>query len=85
MTTESMIGQVLEPAFRELPPEVARQMIDLKTDEQLQDRIETLAGKANDGELTDAERHECASYVKAGDILATLQAIARRSLQQKPV
>lgn len=81
-TTENVIGQVLEPVFRTLPPDIARRIVDLEADEQLQQRVEDLARKANEGELTEHEERDYAALVSAGDILATLQALARRSLRQ---
>lgn len=81
-TTENVVGQVLDPVFRALPPDVARRIVDLEADEQLQLRVEDLARKANEGELTEQEARDYAALVSAGDILATLQALARRSLQK---
>ena len=79
--TENMVGRFLEPVFLRLPAESARQIVDLEADEELQSRIELLAQKANEGELTEQEREEYEMYISAGDILATLQALARRTLQ----
>ena len=44
-------------------------------------RVEELASKANEGILTPDERAEYEAYVDAGDIVATLQAVARKTLQ----
>ena len=77
--TETLVGEVLEPVFRLLPPETVRRIIDLEAAESHQSRVEELAGKANEGLLTPAEEHEYADLVDAGDILSTLQALARRS------
>ncbi len=81
-STENMIGKVLEPVFRTLPPDAARRIVDIEADDELQKRVETLARKSNEGELTEQEERDYATLVSAGDILATLQALARRSLQQ---
>lgn len=80
--TEDMIGRVLEPVFRTLPPEAARQIIGLTVEDELQNRVQQLAERANEGELTDDERTEYKALVDAGDILATLQAVARRTLRK---
>ena len=45
--TENMVGKLLEPVFRMLPLEAARKIVDLEADEQLQQRVEILARKAN--------------------------------------
>ena len=81
-STENMIGKVLEPVFRTLPPDAARRIVDLEADQELQERVEKLARKSNEGELTEQEERDYASLVAAGDFLATLQAVARRTLQQ---
>lgn len=80
--TENMVGKLLEPVFQTLPADVARRIVNLEADEALQQRVEHLARKANEGELTPQEREEYNTYVEAGDVLATLQALARRTLQQ---
>ncbi|HEX5103637.1 MAG TPA: hypothetical protein VFV87_07505 [Pirellulaceae bacterium] len=46
----------------------------------LQERIEELAAKSSEGELTDAERAEYVGYVQANKFVAILQAQARRRL-----
>ena len=79
--TENMVGRLLEPVFQALPPETARRIVDLEADEELRRRVELLARKANEGELTAEEREEYEMYAAVGDILATLQALARRTLQ----
>ena len=77
-----MIGQILEPVFQTLPAETARRIVELEADAELQQRVETLARKANEGELNAEEAQEYASLVSAGDVVATLQALARRTLQR---
>jgi glutamyl-tRNA reductase len=47
---------------------------------ELQQRIEELACKANEGELTEAERAEYQGYVRANEFVAILQAKARKLL-----
>ncbi len=78
--TESLIGQFLEPIFRTLPPATAMQITKLTADSTLQERVRYLAERSNEGELTEAEGTEYLALIDAGDILATLQAIARRTL-----
>ena len=69
-----------EPVLRILNCDQARQIIDFRGDENLQLRIEALAEKANEGQLTDEERAEYEGYVEASDFIALLQAKARRLL-----
>lgn len=69
-----------EPVLRILSREQALQIIDFHGDEALQQRIEELARKANEGELTDEERAEYQGYAQANKFIAVLQAKARRLL-----
>ena len=78
--TENMIGRVLEPLFRALPLDSARQIVSLSADDSLQIRVQFLAERANEGELTAEESNEYQAFVDAGDILATLQALARKTI-----
>ena len=83
-TTEQMLGEVLEPVFRSFPPEAMRQLVELEGNERLQQRVEEYARKANEGTLTAEEQRAYTSLIDAGDILATLQALARRALNETP-
>ena len=65
------------PIFALLTPEQTRELAALQADPSLADRIEVLAEKANEGELTDAERAEYEAYIEANDLLAVLQAEPR--------
>ena len=69
-----------EPVLRILSRDQALQIIDFDGDEDLQRRIEDLAGKANEGELTDDERAEYQGYAQANKFIAVLQAKARSLL-----
>ena len=74
------VAKVLEPVMRGLPPEIARQIADLRADPQLQTRINELAARCNVGLLTDDERAEYSGYVEAIDLMAILQAEARAAI-----
>jgi hypothetical protein len=69
-----------EPVLRILSADQARQIVDFHGDEKLQQRIEELAEKANEGELTEEERAEYQGYAQANQFIAILQAKARRLL-----
>jgi len=72
----------LEPVARCFTPDVARQIIELRADPALQTRLDSLAGKANEGELTENDREQYEAYVEAIDIIAILQAKARKMLDE---
>jgi len=69
-----------QPVLRILNQEQARMIVDFHGDEGLQRRIEELAEKANEGELTEAERAEYEGYAQANKFIAVLQAKARQLL-----
>ena len=71
------LENIVEPLSRCFTPEVAQQVAELQADDQLQARVDILAEKCNEGQLTPEEREEYELYVRAGNFLALLQAKAR--------
>ncbi len=63
-------------------PEQAKALVAYRGDNALRDRIEELAAKCTEGELTDAERAEYEGYVQANKFVALLQAKARKLLSR---
>jgi len=80
MTTAEYLDRLLEPLSRCLTPEVAERLVQLRADPQLQARIDELAGKCTEGGLAQEERVEYEAYVRTGNLIAILQAKARRLL-----
>jgi hypothetical protein len=72
------------PIFALLSADQMRKLAAMQVDPTLATRVEELAEKANEGELTDAERAEYEGYIEANDFLTFLQAEARRRLQIGP-
>jgi hypothetical protein len=58
----------------------ARALVAYRGDDSLRARIEELAAKCNEGELTDAERAEYEGYIRANNFIAILQAKAKKLL-----
>ncbi len=81
MTTASIVGEWLEPI---ITPESARYLLNVKTDPILTAQLETYAAKANEGQLTKAERNDYEAYLQANNLLAILQVKARRVLRDHP-
>jgi hypothetical protein len=77
------LDRLLEPFADCLSPDVAARIADLRADEEIQDRIDYLADRANEGLLTEAERDEYSGYVHAIDVIAVIQAKARAMLEKK--
>ena len=64
-----------------LPPEAARAIASFRADPETQARIDELADKCNEGQLSPAERQEYEAYVEAIDVIAILQDQAREALE----
>ena len=79
-TLNTAFDRSTEPVFRILTPEQIAQIVQFRADDSLQDRIEELASKCTEGELTSEERAEYDGYVQANSFIATLQMRARKLL-----
>lgn len=75
-----MLGRVISPLGRCLTPQSAKEILSLRADELSGRRLESLAGKCDAGTLTPEERAEYQLFVEVGDLVALLQAKARRYL-----
>jgi len=82
MDTAAYVDRMLDPLSECFTPEVARRLIQLRADPELQARIDELADRCTEGALTDSERREYESYVRVGNLIAILQAKARRFLER---
>jgi hypothetical protein len=71
-----------DPILRLLTVEQAQRIVSYRADAALLQRIEELAEKANEGELTPDERAEYEGYIKANRFVALLQATARKLLER---
>ena len=80
MATVSSLDQFLDPLTGCLSPEIARQIASWRPDDNLRARIEELGRKANEGSLTPEEDDEYRNHIDDGDLIALLQAKARRLL-----
>jgi len=79
-TESAAFDRVLEPVAEILTPEVARGIVNMRADPQLQARLNELASKANQGDLSESERQEYRDYVDAIDFIGIFQAKARAVL-----
>jgi selenocysteine lyase/cysteine desulfurase len=60
----------------------ARALVAYRGDEAIRARIEELAERSTEGDLTEAELAEYEGYIEANDFIATLQAKARKILDR---
>ena len=78
----AVLDEMLQPVSRCFGLETARALVGLRANEQTRTRVEALAGKCNEGQLTSEERAEYEAYVQASTLIGILQAKARRVLAQ---
>lgn len=77
---QSYLSAMLDQVAECFTPDVARRVLAIQLDVQTHARVEELAEKANEGLLSEQERSEYLAYIEASDLVAILQAKARRLL-----
>ena len=75
-----VLDRMLDPVGRSLTPEAARRLADLSADPIVQQRVDELADRCNQGTLNADERAEYEAYVSAAKVIAVLQSKARAVL-----
>jgi len=80
MDTAAYLDRMLEPVSECFTSEAARRLLQIRADPELQARIDELADRCTEEQLTEHERKEYETYVRAGNLIAILQAKARRFL-----
>ena len=73
----------VRPIMEIVSPANAEQIVEFRADPELQARIEELASKSTEGQLTEAERAEYAGYVRANKFVAILQRQARQLIEPR--
>ena len=76
------LDRLLEPVGRCLTPEVARKIVELRADADLQARIDELADKSTEGRLSEEARAQYETIVRGIDFIAVLKAKARAVLNR---
>ncbi len=75
-----MLDGLLEPLSRCLDEESARRLIELRVAGPVQERVDVLAARANEGTLAEDERDEYEALVNAADFISILKLKAREHL-----
>lgn len=75
-----LLDQLIDPIADCLTVEAAEKLVAARAEPALQQRIDELGEKANQGTLTDAERGEYDRYLAAYHVMTVMQARARRLL-----
>jgi hypothetical protein len=82
-TQTTYLDRLLAPVTQCLTPEVAERLISLRADPDIEARIDELATRANEGQLSGEERAEYEDYIEAVDLIGILQARARTILAKR--
>jgi len=77
-----MLDDLLDPLSRCLDAESAQRLVQMRVAPPVQERIDSLAERANEGLLTEEERAEYEALVNAADLIAILKLKARQQLKQ---
>jgi len=78
-----LFAESLAPVKQCLNRESAQALLDLPANFRVQARVDELAEKCNDGELTPAERSEYDALIWADHFLGVLQSKAKHFLQTR--
>ena len=76
----NFLTRLLAPVGECMTREVAKKVADLRADLDVQARVDELADKCTEGNLTAEERAEYEAYVHAIRVIGVLQAQARNIL-----
>jgi uncharacterized protein YnzC (UPF0291/DUF896 family) len=77
----TVLDRLVDPVVRTFTPEVARALVQLRADPELQAKMDELADKCNEGKLTSEEREEYETSIRFANYLAIIQAKARKILK----
>ena len=80
MSTVSYLDRFLQPVTEAFTPELARALVDLRADSELEAEVEVLRQKANMGTLSPDEEVAYKDFVEAVDVISIIQSKARRFL-----
>ncbi|MBL8795059.1 MAG: hypothetical protein JNM56_14215 [Planctomycetia bacterium] len=80
--TPNTLDRLVDPLVRTFTPEVARSLIQLRADPDVQARMDELAAKRNEGQLTSDEHEEYEASVRFANYLAIIQAKACKLLRE---
>jgi hypothetical protein len=76
----SALERLLRPLSRELTVDLARALINVQADAEIQSRYDELADKCSAGDLASDEQAELEAIVRANTLLGVLKAEARALL-----
>jgi hypothetical protein len=81
MSATTVLDGLLDPLGRCLDAESARRIVEFRVSPPVQQRIDTLAERANEGVLNSDETSEYEALVSAADFISILKLKAREHLR----
>lgn len=81
-TETAILGRLLKPENADLPVDVARFILAMEFSPLDRERMQALAAKAREGELSTEEEGILENYRHVGRLLALMQSKARLSLKR---
>jgi hypothetical protein len=82
VTGVRILTQLVPRSGGDLPPEIARYVLDLDFPQAVHERHEELSYKAQDGSLSPEERAELEEMIAADTLLSIMQSKARSVLKK---
>lgn len=82
-TSEEYLDRLLDPVGKLLSRDVAKRLVELRADPEVQARLDELAEAANEGVLTAQEKSEYETYIQTIEFISILQAKARSMLSSR--
>jgi hypothetical protein len=83
--TSDVLDRVLDPFMDCLTPEVAKRVANLRADAETQARLDDLAQRANEGQLSPDDQATYDRFLDAFHFVTILQAKAREVLRRQAV
>jgi hypothetical protein len=80
MSTTTFLDRLLDPVTQAFTPEMAKAIVNLRADDEMQAQVDVLRQKANEGTLSEIEEAEYKDFVEAVDFISIIQSKARRFL-----
>jgi hypothetical protein len=84
VTDVEIFSRVFEPAEFNMSGEAAKEILKLDFARQDSARMNALAEKARQGNLSASEDSELESYIRVGHFLSIMQSKARQALKNNP-
>lgn len=83
MTEAEILSEIIAPGRRDLNPEAAKSILNLRFSASSTNRIRSLLRANNRGAISPEQRIELEKYLRVGQLLDLLQAKARLTLETR--